>query len=566
MNTDQSGKVVATHLAPTALAALVVAVWLFSLKNVAYLDIDAAQYLSAARNFLDGYGVSSSLVYYEEQLIQGRIPAPQTVFPPGMPVVIAPLLAIDLAPGDAAHLAGVLFFCATGILIAVVLRRLGVSPLLTLAGTLIWYVQGTAWANVVIGRTETLFTLLVFLAAAMLLDSRERLQRYVLAGAFAAAAVLVRYQGIFFILALGVWCAWTMWRTPAEGRLRFLGRAIAVLSLPVLTTAYLIARNLVLVGTPGGGPVDTAHHLPAHGLEVARSGYWALIPFLGLSLDGLAAFRWREYAVVAGILVLAVWLALNRAAFRAAHARHPHNPARAAMLRLMVAYLLVTFAALGFLATRSTGYMEGRFFTSLVPMVLVVWVVAVYRWLDDPGLRRKGLLIAALCALHAGLLAGQLAVTRERLQTMHEDLRMESLKVALAEDFAGASLGSFLTQNITLQSPLLATGGQQLWLLLQLPIVETTPAGFTHRVFDQREVNRLSRCYGIRYLMYVPGWFRPGRLENRNQPLIEAIARGEDPQGMILRLRTPNVAFYEFRQPPPADASNAQDTVKHDCR
>jgi hypothetical protein len=566
MNTDQSGKSVAIYLAPTAIAALAVAVWLFSLKNIAYLDIDAAQYLSAARNFLDGYGVSSSLVYYEEQLIQERMPAPQTVFPPGMPVAMAPLLATGLAPGDAAHLAGVLFFCVTGLVIAAVLHRLGASPPLTLAGTLIWYVQGTAWANVVIGRTETLFTLLVFLAVAALLDTRQRWHRYALAGAIAAAAVLIRYQGVFFIAALGLWCAWTLWRTPAAGRLRFLGRATALLSLPALATAYLIARNLVLVGSPGGGPVDTAHHLPAHGLDVARSGYWALIPFLGLSLDGLAAFRWREYAVVAGILALAVWLALNHDAFRAAPARHPHNPERVALLRLMVAYVLVTFVALGFLATRSTGYMEGRFFTSLVPLVLVAWVVAVQRWLADPGLRRKGLLIAALCALHAGLLAGQLAVARERLQEMHEDLRMEALKAALAEDFAGASLGQFLTRNVTLQSPLLATGGQQLWLLLQLPIVETTPAGFTHRVFDERELNRLSRCYGIRYLMYVPGWFRPGRLENRNQPLLEAVAGGVDPESMILRLRTPNVAFYEFRQSPPDDASNAQDTTKHDCR
>jgi hypothetical protein len=148
---------------------------------------------------------------------------------------------------------------------------------------------------------------------------------------------------------------------------------------------------------------------------------------------------------------------------------------------------------------------------------------------------------------------------------MHEDVRMEALRNALAEPFEGTSLGQFLARQVTMQSPLLATGGQQLWLLLQLPIVETTPAGFTRRVFDEAEINRIGRCYGIRYLMFVPGWFRPGRLENQNQPLLEAIARGDDPESMTLRLRTPNVAFYEFARAVNGGALNAQDTGHHEC-
>lgn len=565
MTSDKSPRSAVLHLALPAIATLAVAIGLFSLKDAAYLDIDAAQYLNVARNLLDGSGLSSSLVYYEEQLIQERMPAPQTVFPPGMPLVMTPLLAIGLDPADAAHLAGVLSFCATGLLIAWLLRRLGVGPLVTLAGTLVWYVQGTAWANVVIGRTETLFTLLVFLAAVVIVTAERRLLRYLLAGALAAAAVLVRYQGIFFVIALGLWCAWTLWRVPIQERTRFIGRAVALLSLPCLTTAFLVVRNLALVGSPGGGPVDTAHHLPAHGIGVVQSAYWALIPSLGLSLDGLADFHWPEYAAVIGALLIAVWIALNRATFRAAPARTPDGLERAALRRLLVAYVAVTFAALGFLATRSTGYMEGRFFVSLVPLVVVAWFVAIHHWMTGPGLRRKGVLLAALLVLHAGLLAGQVAVIRERLETMHEDLRMEALRNALAEDFDGTSLGQFLARHVTMQSPLLATGGQQLWLLLQLPIVETTPAGFTRRVFDEAEINRISRCYGIRYLMFVPGWFRPGRLENQNQPLLEAIARGDDPESMTLRLRTPNVTFYEFARAVNGGAVNAQDTGHHEC-
>lgn len=565
MTSDKSPKGVVLYLALPAIATLAVAILLFSLKDAAYLDIDAAQYLNVARNLLDGSGLSSSLVYYEEQLIQGRMPAPQTVFPPGMPLVMTGFLAIGLEQGVAAHLAGVLFFCATGLAIVILLRRFGVGPLLTFAGTLVWYVQGTAWANVVIGRTETLFTLLVFLAAVVILVAEGRVHRYVLAGALAAAAVLVRYQGVFFVIALGLWCAWTLWRVPMQEQTRFIGRAVALLSLPALTTACLVVRNLVLVGSPGGGPVDTAHHLPAHGKGVLQSAYWALSPSLGLSLDGLADFQWREYAVVIGILLLAIWIVLNQAAFRAAPARTSVGLDQATLWRLLVAYVVVTFVALGFLATRSTGYMEGRFFVSLVPLVVVAWFVAVHNWLTDPSLRRKGVLMAALLVLHAGLLAGQVAVIRERLDTMYEDLRMEALRNALAENFDGTSLGQFLARNVTIQSPLLVTGGQQLWLLLQLPIVETTPSGFTRRVFDEAEMNRISRCYGIRYLMFVPGWFRPGRLENRNQPLLEAIARGDDPDSMILRLRNANVAFYEFDRAVGGGALNAQDTGNHEC-
>jgi len=55
-----------------------------------YFSNDAAQYWSVISNLLEGRGLKTSAVYYEVQAAHG-MPAHQTVWPPGLPLLAAGL-------------------------------------------------------------------------------------------------------------------------------------------------------------------------------------------------------------------------------------------------------------------------------------------------------------------------------------------------------------------------------------------------------------------------------------------------------------------------------------------
>jgi hypothetical protein len=553
------------YLAMTLVAAIPAAAAMIMAWDVAFLDNDAAQYLSVARNLLDGDGISSSVLFYEEQLASGRVPAPQTVFPPGMSIVLAALLAAGVQAPVAILAAGVAGYAAVGVALALVLRTLAIGPYLAFLGAAIWLAQGTAWAGVMLGRSEIAFTLATLLSAAALPAAEGRRSRYALAGALAAAGVLIRYQGLFFVAALGLWSAWTWLRTPGKDRRRFSADAAILLLLPLAAAGYLLVRNLLLTGAPGGGPVDTAVWNAAHGFGIVRSAYWALVPFLGLSLDGLAQLRWQEVAVAIGGLLLAGWLLSHARIPAPMPGRERGRVGREALGRLAVCYVVVTAAALGILATRSTGYMQGRFLLPLVPFIAVAWMVALDHMGHRTSGRVKAMLIAALVSMHAGLFAAQGGVIRAWLDELRADRQVAAMRTALAADISGVPLAQFLRDNVSSDAPLLATGGQRLWLLLELPVVETTPAGFSDRTWDEEQLRRLSRCLGVRFLLYIPGVFDANRPENRNQLLYQRMARGEEPAGMTPRLRTPAVRLYEFDPVASQSARGAEDRGNDDC-
>lgn len=556
----------ASYLALPIVAAILVAAMISCLWDVAFLDNDAAQYLSVARNILDGNGVASSIIFYEQQLVFGKVPVPQTVFPPGTSVVLAAFLAVGFKPLTAIMAAGILAFCATGVVLAVLLRKLGVGPLLAFLAAAIWFGQGTAWAVVMLGLSEILFTLATLLSTAVLLAANDRWNRFVLAGALAAAAVLIRYQGLFFVAALGIYCAWTWLRSPARRRYQCAMQAVALLVLPLIAAGLQLTRNLLLAGSPGGGPVDTAYWNAASGIDIAKSAYWALAPFLGLSVDGLSQFRWQEVTVVMGLLVLAGWLSRNAREIQSQPAQGGERHARIALWHLALCYVVVTCLALAFLATRSTGYMQGRFLLPLVPFVAAAWAMLLDCMMKAPRVRIRAALFVALLSLHAGLFGGQLRVLREWLDTLRADQRIAAMRAALAEDMAGSTLAQYLKEHVSNDAPLLATGGQLLWVLVELPVVETTPAGFSDRLWDETELQRLHHCLGVRFLLYIPGVFDPARPENRNQPLYHRMARGGEPVGLTPLLRTPKARLYKFDSMATHDAQIAQDRGNDECK
>lgn len=526
---------------------LVATAVLMKLRDDAYLDSDAAQYLSAATNLLAGDGLSTDVIFYEEQYGHGAIPAPLTVFPPGLPLLLAGLLGIGLNPAWASFVAGLLGFCGSGLLIFLTLRRLQVAGSLALLAAAAWLFLGLGWANVLLGRAEVTYTLATLACVLLSIQAQRRSVMLLWAGSLAAASLLLRYQGLFFLVALGAWAMLPVLQFNANGIRRSVWRAAGLLWIPALVAAFLVLRNQYLTGAPGGGPIDTVRH-GIEGLDLLRHCYWTLSDLTGLSIEDLFRGQLPEGLVAAGTVLLAAWLALRRRAAAPGAARPDDTGAqerRTAFAVLGLIYLGVSACALLYLAaSRSGDYLQGRFLVPLVPYVLMLWALLMDRMVRSPAEARRGLLLSALCAMYGGVFLAQAEVIQDSVADIRDDRRIAVIQQALSEPYQGTTLGEYLARTVNRERPVLAESGQQLWLTLGRPVLVTTPAGFSSRVWDENAIRVLRACYRAQYVIFFPPVFDAEMPHNVNRVLFRELARGNVPPYLRTLHKSPAVELY----------------------
>lgn len=527
--------------------ALIAGAALTLLRDGAYLDTDAAQYLSTATNLLAGDGLSTDVIYYDEQYGFGDIPAPQTVFPPGLPVVLASMLAGGISPAWSSFLAGLLGFCATGILIYASLRRLSVGTPLALLASATWLGLGLGWSNVLMGRAEVAFTFVTMASALLCIEARQRSGLLLSAGVLAAMALLVRYQGLFFLFALAAWWAFPLLRRNRDGLRPALVGATWLFAVPAAVATLLALRNWSLVGAPGGGPVDTVR-AGLGGTDLIRAQYWTLTELTGLSADGVMSGEVAELLVAVGVILAIVWLLRGGRSVTGAAplAREPTvAAARTSFLRLAGLYVAVTMLAMLLLATTKAGaYLQGRFLVPLVPFVLILWALVLDRWVTFPATPRRWLLVSALCVLHTGLFFAQAEVIRTALADLRADQRLRVIDAAMKEMHEGITLKEYLRRVASREAPVFAEPGQQLWLALGRPVLAATPAGFSSREWDDQSVRVLRACYGAGLVLFFPRLFKADMPHNANKQLFLDLARGRVPT-YLRRIHTgPAVEIY----------------------
>jgi hypothetical protein len=528
-----------------------VAASLAGLHDLAFFSSDAAQYLSTARNVANGQGLTSDLVYYDEQYAFGSLPAPQTVFPPGLPILLAPLLAVGFEPGWASFAAGAASLALTGLILGIWLIRLKVTAPLVLLGVASWFCLALASVNVLLGLSEVVFTALSTAAVFVILSRGSGGWRLLIGGALAAAAVSVRYQSIFFLVALALWgCFFAL--TRSEGRLLPAGRTVmAILALPALVAAAVVGRNIVLIGAAGGGPVDTVR-AGVGAIGSVRHLYWALNDIGGLSVSRSAGDMVEEALVVAGLLLLALGIGWGRAALRGTSvADSDSRRERRELIGFVLVYASITLAGLLYLgATRAGAYLQGRYLVSLAPFVLLAWLVLVDRvWTALPG-RLRVMVGAGLVLVHAGLLAGQAGVAHRWLADLRADRRIEVMRSALAARVDGSTLRTYLQEHATARSPVFAESGQHLWLLLERPILAPAAAGFSRTQWTAEELRRLQNCYGVEHVLFFPRLFDPALPHNANRVLFAELSRGQLPDFMQPVMRSADAELYRLAPDP----------------
>lgn len=508
-----------------------------------YINPDTAQHVSVARNLLDGAGFSTSILYYEEQYALAQLPAPQTLWPPGYPVLIAALTMLGMPAVLAAFALAIAGHLAVSVLIFCIGAQIGLTRRACLLISLAWLALLAPATLPLTAFTEPVFT--AFTLAALLAlgrawqDTREAasLTWFWLAGLAAAAAFAIRYTGVTFIGAVGIvllarWLASPSWRRLQEG--------LAFSLIPVLLCAAILLRNTLLTGEVTGGPAVASQ---AGLLHVVQSLYWAALGSLGVFGSGL------EYDVVELLIVSTVAVSLFLA-YHCVRLRAVDTRARNAQRVLWVTgvYVALTSALLVFMALgRSPDLIQWRYIVPLLPFALLsVGAALSSPWLRD---RRRTFRVAVSCCFAA---ASVLLLTTQRHVLEQWDTRYVKAQLAreaatiLEARFDGAGLQQVLDDEGDARTPILTQDGQVLGALLTQPVLGTPSPYYTTRTWTEREVIKLVDTYDVGWVLFLPRFFHPTGANDRNKVFFADIARGHAPDWLRLVHRTDQIELYSI--------------------
>ncbi|MDH5259931.1 MAG: phospholipid carrier-dependent glycosyltransferase [Gammaproteobacteria bacterium] len=519
-----------------------------------HLENDFAQMYSVASNVALGNGFQTSLIFYDSHYAFGGSPVPQTVFPPGYAAMVAPFLVLGF-PGYATILVFTLgAFVGSGVLVACIGRLLGCRDALCIVLSSVWYFIGANWANVLILRSEVFFCFFTTAALYCLVRwsaGSGRLSLWLsLVGVFAGVAFLFRYQGIFFIAAVGLVFALRALQLRTRVALRDMA---VVCSIPTAVFVWTILYNWQIAGGVGGGPIDQVQHSAPLAL-VALGFYYEFSRILGVSQDGLASGGASELFMLA-LLCWLMYAAAQKRFWKAVWGGTFDSVPAATC----VAYGMLSVAALVYLsAAKSTGFMQARYLSVLAPFVLV-WILGVAP--RQQGTKRSGRSVGGLGLffLVGFLVFGQARAIGDQLADWRSDDRLARIRSALNDTIQGVAIRTLLRSEIDAGHHVMAFQSQLLGHDLERTTFGFTPSLYTSRIFDFDEVERLARQYRIRYLVHFPQLYDQNTVENRNRVALTRLQNGQKPGWLSLLVDRREIQVYEVhvdRQGSPVTPGN----------
>ena len=507
---------------------------LFVQWNENCLKNDVAQHLSVARNILEGNGFKTSIIYYDEHFHIGKIPAEQTVFPPGYPLAIASLSWFGVPLNISAFIICILSFNCCTLLIIKLLRDVGHAWGIALFGGLLWAFSITAISNVLFSLSDVPFAFAT--VACFFFVQRMRadgIQNALLAGAAASGSLSIRYAGVFLIFSLGI--VFTGRFIILRTRKAFVEIA-AILAFPALMMCLLFYRNYLLVGDLKGG---NANQIARSLADVANTFIWSLQELIGYSKTGLITLQWRETILFLAICIILISILYIRPSIE-------KNRIQALMIEsshiLPMVFIASSLSFLWYLEqTRYLG-VSGRMLLPLLPpaIILAAGFATSLKWPNYP------LLGKTISALLVGLyLLGQTA----RLPALftHESMEfIRSLRVTLGESIITQKL---LANDNLLNFPIISNQAQYVGAILEQPVIGFTPPFYTDKKWTRSEVENTVRHFSVRHVLFFPQIFANEDENTRaNQDFFNDIVRNDIPPWLNPVYVSENIIVFEVEQ------------------
>ena len=520
-----------------ALVCLLAVIGLCSLASPGLITNDGAQYISTAEQILSRGSINTTTVYYEAQA-QFGMPAKQTVWPPGVPALLA-LFVFLTGLSDVSAFSLINAFAHAGT-VFILFRLLsyffsGNKAVAAFVATLyLLYV----WAlnTVVGGSAEPLFTFLLMAAAGALYRASRSPTNLVgwwlLASSFVGLACAMRYIGVAFIGALGIIALGELRRSNWAQAARV--RAMALIGPASLIFGVLIVRNLVLTGRMTGGPTNERGLTAA---EYLLHTQWSLTEVLGGGQGWLFRIGVLAFLVTAIGFVFVKMRTFSMSEVLASKERL--SIAAYGFLGTLITLALVY----GLAATKSGLAVEGRYFIPCVPL-LIASVAALWQKAPSIGTTHK-----LNPYFSFGFAAGALFLTVVNLTEFASLLRdgaaPRQLERNLEVVFDGDSLRSTLENAATIGSPVMSNQSQALHMVLRKPTLGVPESRLTPTLWTPALLVEFAQKFGVEYLVVFKDMplGSPGGSDDYIWQLV-----GNEPAGVSVLHSDATIALYRIPQ------------------
>ena len=496
---------------------------------------DAAQYESTARNLRDHGEFGTSCIFYGEHYGFGTVPAPQTVFPPGYPALIA---GASWLTGCSLRVAGfgvnLVCFVASGWVLFSLCRRLGSRSDVAFFCSACWLLMATMWHSTWLNLSESTFMFFALLAIRLLLEPGWGFA--LVAGILAAAGITMRYAGVFLVFAVGLNHAVIAFRSRDKKPLL---HAVIFCIPPALALAALFGRNLTLSGSARGG---NDYPMTAPLQRVILKFVASVARLFGINRHVLD--DWVT-ATVSGVAVLALiagtaWFLRERR--RAATSRQAAGQTAGSLLLLtfpliysVVLFLLEYFEGAG---------MTDRLMVPVVPFVLA----AVSRFVSQAGTSSRVMLKAAVGLMMATTVAQFFAHQRLVSEASPSHALHDALQSRLEPSHGNdQTLQAFLQANVTNQHPLLCNEPQLAHGLLKRPIIGLPTGRYNtgEEWSEDRVLKDVIEPYDVRFVLMAKD---PSLLTERSPLFFQQIQAGEAGQSLRVLYETRLYTLFVIRR------------------
>ncbi len=492
----------------------------FRLAENPQLSNDSYQYLSVAGNIESGQGMSTSLIYFDAERGQDRIPALTTTFPPLYPILIA---GLDRFVGDlelSGRLVSMMSFAISAGMLTLGLCIVNAPPLVRVFMLLLFVADAANLRLAGSAVTEPLFTLLVTSVVVGLLwvESRVASGHFpVLATAFllliAGAACWVRYAGYFVVFALVLYALALLVRDRSRQRLILL----ALYAIPLTLVAALLLRNYRIAGNWRGGNELTVHHALASVLKVYLISHYHLL--FGNHVAGLG---FGEALVLLSLIAFSIPAVL--VLMRIDGIRLPSPLLSQQCLLLGIVVLTYTMAMI-WAGLRSDISFGGRMFVPIVPLYLLLFAMlltALYERIALPSLRFAQ--IAAVCLFVLGVACANGRDFARVRQPAHYAVVASLFNGPTS---ANQTLLDWVHQNTARGEVFLAEDGQATGFALGYPTIGMVDSEYSRINWNCNTVLQTLRQFHARYvILYRSG---SSASEGKNGIDANAVLTAESP-------------------------------------
>ncbi|MDH3712831.1 MAG: glycosyltransferase family 39 protein [Gammaproteobacteria bacterium] len=465
---------------------------LLSRYSPVFTSNDGAQYLSTAKYIVNGDGLKTDILFFDTHYRSGDMPAVQTVWPPGFPLLIA---ATSAATGVGLHqsafLVGLIGLLGVGPLVFAILRHTACTRHAALLGACLCLGFAHSWIYPLVISTETVFVLLTLASLYFVSVQRSiwRVDYWVLAGAMAGGAFLMRYTGVFHVAAVGLWLVkeWLWGTSNLKWR-----QVVAFSIVPALVIGGVFVANYLLVGSitsRSGG--DAGLSL----LEAVLAFRWPLADLMGYLPEGFFSDRSAYIGLALFFFGCAFYIFRERGQLLSNTGTLASQP----VLQISLIYIAVTVAYMLYLTWGAApGIVVARYLAPLVPFAVVSLFLFTERLPPVNSFATAGAIVLIAIVFEVG----QANNAARLIELQKEGARIASYLSKSYDE--GGTLRDYL-REATDNGSVFSNEPQVLSYYLNRPTLgPPDDRDFTTQVFDAARVKRLIEKYTIKLVVFFP--------------------------------------------------------------